>query len=316
MRSVSDVENGTIAQMKRNPAWAPYIKEVMDFRRYLRETENLSFTFYGEKMNEGVLDDITSKMPYKHRWTPIYRRGVLAKFYQLEQYLIDNPTPITMLSLTTFHGYNKFRQESQNCINKKGHLISILESFDMLKTNWRLLKQHIHHPYVWIMEPHESGYPHMHVVILGTLTDDEKNRIIAFWADKYGTADKEHGAVFTEPPVKSIRNYLMKYMVKGFRKSGSKFGEGDDWTTGELVFFALVKKYRWRLFGATRDLVKVMQYIPKNNGKEPFYYATELHHKNGTDNLMWLRQEKTGWKNHTRVYRELEKPDLIEEKGL
>jgi len=310
------VKLGYTAEMKANPAWAPYTREVWDFCRYLRETENLSFTFYGEKMNEGVLDDITSKMPYKHRWTDIYRRGVLAKFYQLEKYLIENPAPITMLSLTTFHGWNKFRQESQNCINKKGHLISIFESFDLLKTNWRLLKQHIHHPYVWIMEPHETGYPHMHVVIMGKLTDDEKNRIITFWADKYGTSDKEHGAVFTEPPVKSIRNYLMKYMVKGFRKTGSKFGEGDDWTTGELVFFSLVKKYRWRLFGATRDLVKVMQYIPKNNDNEPFYYATELHHKNGTENLMWLRQEKTVWKNHTRIYRELEKFTPTEEKDL
>jgi hypothetical protein len=63
--------------------------------------------------------------------------------------------------------------------------------------------------------------------------------------------DKEHGAVFSEPPVKSIRNYLMKYTVKGFRKSGSKYGESDDRITGELVFYSFVKKYRWRLFGAT-----------------------------------------------------------------
>jgi hypothetical protein len=308
--------HGTIAQMKANPAWAPYVKEVMDFNRYLRETENLSFTFHGEQMNEGMLDDVTSKMPYKHRWTDIYRRGVLAKFYQLEKYLVKNPTPITMLSLTTFHGWNKFQQESQICIDEKGHLISILESFDMLKTNWRLLKQHIHHPYVWVMEPHETGYPHMHVIILGDLTEEEKNRIIAFWADKYGTSDKIHGAKFTYPPVKSIRNYLMKYMSKGFKKTGSKFGKPVKWTTGELVFFALVKKYRWRLFGATRDLVKVMKYTPKTTGEKTLYYATELHHKNGTDNLMWQRIEPTGWKNYTRVYREIEKASTDDERML
>jgi hypothetical protein len=50
-----------------------------------------------------------------------------------------------------------------------------------------------------------------------------------------------------------------------------------------------------------------MQYVPKPLTNKPLYYATELHHKNGTDNLMWQRKVPTGWLNHTRVYREIEK---------
>ena len=46
------------------------------------------------------------------------------------------------------------------------------------------------------------------------------------------------------------------------------------------------------------------------------YYATELCHKDGTDNLLWLRKEPTGWKNYAQVYRELEKASIADERML
>lgn len=80
----------------------------------------------------------------------------------------------------------------------------------------------------------------------------------------------------------------MKYLHKGFTSIGSKFGEGDDWSAGELVFYSLVKKYCWRLFGASRDLCKVMAHNKKVDD-DIEWYATELHDNNGVCHQTWLK---------------------------
>ena len=106
----------------------------------------------------------------------------------------------------------------------------------------------------------------------------------------------------------------MKYMIKGFRKSGTKYQKNEEWEIGQIVFNALVKKNRWRLFGSSKDLVEVMKYDKKTDASIK-YYATELCHKDGTKNTRWLRREKTGWKNHEQIYREIPVCD-VEERDL
>ncbi|MDD5188759.1 MAG: hypothetical protein PHF57_11190 [Methanoregula sp.] len=107
----------------------------------------------------------------------------------------------------------------------------------------------------------------------------------------------------------------MKYVVKGFLTTGSKFGEGDALSAGELVFNALVWKHQWRLFGASRILTKIMAY-PKKTDDNVKWYATEILNPHSEDLLVWQLREPTEWGNRTRVYRKLEKPDSIGEKVL
>jgi len=169
------------------------------------------------------------------------------------------------------------------------------------------------------MEPQKRGYPHHHLVLFTDIDDRTQEIIKNLWAKKYKAGSFKNGANFTiskpEHGIKSIRNYLMKYVVKGFLSTGSKFGEGDTWSAGELVFNALVWKYQWRLFGASRNLTKVMAYTKKKDDNTK-WYATEILNASGEDHLVWQLREPTGWKNHTRVYRELEKSSLIEDKDL
>jgi hypothetical protein len=58
-------------------------------------------------------------------------------------------------------------------------------------------------------------------------------------AEKYKAGSYEHGVDFAASKpgqlIGSIRNYLMKYLAKGFTSTGSKFGEGNTWGAGELV---------------------------------------------------------------------------------
>jgi hypothetical protein len=46
------------------------------------------------------------------------------------------------------------------------------------------------------------------------------------------------------------------------------------------------------------------------------WFATEILNTNGENNLVWQFKEPTGWGNHTRPYRELQKKVIIEEKNL
>lgn len=289
------------------------------FLAYLQNTGKLKFRVHGEFQPDDspFLEDATLLIPYIHRWTVSYRKGVLAKFYQLEEWFNKNPCSVTMLSLTTY-------QDGRYSRSVKGKALTITESFCLLKNSFDCLRDAFRYylpkvPYVWVMEPHKSGYPHLHVIIFADVDERTQEAIKKLWAKKYKAGSLENGANFTvskpEHGIKSIRNYLMKYIVKGFLSTGSKFGEGDSWSAGELVFNALVWKHQWRLFGASRDLTKIMAYQKKTDDNVK-WYATEILNASGEDHLVWQLQELTGWGNHTRVYRELQKPVFVEEKDL
>lgn len=207
---------------------------------------------------EGDENTVTRELPYIHRWTPVYKKMVLAKFYILEAWLKEHPQKvITMLTLTTAHGYNRFGQKS------KTNDITIPDCFDLLKNGWSKLRKNIVNrgfDYVWILEPHRTGYPHIHVCIFGAVTEKDQNQIKKLWCG-YGCGSIEQGAQFSEKAgadsIKSIRNYLMKYMIKAWSDS--------DWTTAQLVFNALVWANKWRLWGSSKKITKVMSSQPRKS---------------------------------------------------
>src|SRR5208337_1365379 len=55
-------------------------------------------------------------------------------------------------------------------------------------------------------------------------------------------------------------------------------------------------EYRWRLFGTSRNLCKVMAYYKKDDEKDVKWYATEIMNDNGAKHSVWLLQEPTGWR--------------------
>jgi hypothetical protein len=147
------------------------------------------------------------------------------------------------------------------------------------------------------MEPHKTGYPHLHVALFSDVDMGTQAAIKNLWAKKYQAGSIDHGAQFAVSragqSVSSIRNYLMKYMAKGFISTGSKFGEPDTWTAGQIAFYSQVHKHAWRLFGATNDLCKVMAF----RSKETHYtewYSTELLDSEGQSHILWDITEKSG----------------------
>jgi len=188
-------------------------------------------------------DLINFELPYKHRWSPIYRNFVLAKMYGINDFWEARNRPeITFLTLTTYQGNTKTTRAA------RGESVSILEAFDLLYDSWRKLrvsmaKNIIGHSfdYVGIVEPHLSGYPHMHVIIFEPLSDNQINSIKKLWSEKYKAGSYRRGVnaeknedieLKCRDDIKNIGFYAFKYLGKSFGKDPFSM------TRGELLFSA------------------------------------------------------------------------------
>lgn len=264
-----------IAKRVSETGLSGYSDLAMRFANYLEGTSHIKMRVSG--LDTRSMVSVEHDMDYVHRWTPIYRKAVLSKFYQLEAWLKENPRPVTMMTLT---GY----QAGAYSRSVKGRDLTVEETFQMLNESWKKLSMILRKEipdltYVWIIEPHESGYPHYHVVLFHALSEGQQERIKRLWADTYQAGSLEHGVDFSVrspgESVKSMRNYLMKYVAKGFVSVGSRYEPEKDWTPAQLVFNAVVWSNGYRLFGCSRDLSAVMAYQGERKSGI-FWYKMEI----------------------------------------
>jgi hypothetical protein len=227
------------------------------FVKYLNDTKEYVFRLIGTD-NTG---EVVKKVPYIHRWTRIYQKSILAKFYKLDDWMKDNPGVVSMFTLTTYQGSISGFNDGSYSEKIKGHRLSIDECFDILKESRTKLLDAIRNKYpginyVWILEPHKTGFPHCHLVIFKEFTESEQNAIKTLWSCKYQAGSIDRGIKITsknsDESILSIRNYLMKYMSK-------QFGTGEPWTDAELLFNAMIWETGTRMWGASKDLTAIMR---------------------------------------------------------
>lgn len=241
-----------------------YMGDVLNFIGYLSSTASLQFkiTFRNLVTGEGFI----KYKPYVHRWTNIYRKSILAKMYQLEAYLGNEVSDLEFISLTA---YQKDSNRLQNLHDLCEYRKKLL---DLLRWKFGTID------YVWMFEPHESGYPHLHLVYFKKLTDAEKESLKKLWSEKYGMGSYDVGLKFSTPrasdngffvegTIGRIRGYLMKYLAKGLNHDTESFHEyvinGKsvklDMSLHELLFNSLLKKTKTRLWGCSRNFSKIMK---------------------------------------------------------
>ena len=140
----------------------------------------------------------------------IYIKSLYAKFSQLEEWYKEHKTPVFLLSLTTSSRDKTIKQ-----------------AFETLREGWRKLahtlrkirdERGIDLEYIYVYEPHQSGYPHMHVVLFGDLTDADFERMRKLWSGKYKIGSYEHGLHISKPKkhqeIEHVRAYILKYIQK------------------------------------------------------------------------------------------------------
>jgi hypothetical protein len=273
---------GTTGRIKAIPELRPYLPVYFAWQDYIRRTASLGFHAYQDKQDPdlGPYQTETKRMEYAHRFTPTYQKGQIASFYQLEDHLKTNPRFITLLTLTAY-------QTGKASVAAVGHEVGIVEAFDRLKWGWDHLRKilHLYVPgfdYVGVLEPHKSGYPHIHFFLFtaAPLTEEIQAKCKVLWEQKYKVGDSEHGVDFDfrapDKKVGSIRNYLSKYLCKAYYQTVGKYPNTDsrnEMTPGRYIFYALVWKYGWRLVQKSNRLSKIMAYHKSDDTE---YCAVEL----------------------------------------
>jgi len=226
---------------------------IKDFYGYLFDTKQSGFHRF-------ALDGY-HHIPYVHRFMQAYRNGLLAKLHQLNDWYQRNPVPVTMVTFTTY---------------QTG--ISFVDQLFLLKDSYRKINKVIRKfgkiNYFWVLEPHKSGYIHMHCLYFTLFTDEQKDKINNLWASSYHAGDSKHGVIFegTIKPsqtLSNVSNYLMKYIGKTFT----------DQSPGQLQFntllWALSKCSDYpgvRMIGSSRELSKIMSWRkePRDPNKTEF----------------------------------------------
>lgn len=182
-------------------------------------------------------------LPYTTRFSRNYRRKQIARMYRVEEYLRreNRHSVVTMMTLTGYqHGLTRGRV-----------FTNIRTSLNLLLSRLRQTCPDIQ--YMWVMEPHKSGYPHVHVAIFGYVPQKIQDKLQILWSKKYGVGSAKHGINFSVKSVKesvhSVRNYLMKYITKGL-------GGETKWTREEKLYYATAWDGKYRLISMSRSLSK------------------------------------------------------------
>lgn len=242
-----------------------YEEDCLQFCHWLRTALNseLHLTY-----KRGFYDEIeVLKLPYIVRFTEAYAKRVQAKFYALEKYWKDaGITRVTMATLTSY-------QVGETSIKACGGR-TIEEAFKALKKAMDLIRKRLHYhlpgvQYHWVYEPHISGYPHVHLIIVGEVPEHLQERLKRLYSQKWNIGDEEHGLHFKEIEMKSVRNYVLKYINKSLNTTNSKHEKPFNWTPGQLVYYSLMRKNSYRFWGSTAKLTEVMRYHPEESGIYP-----------------------------------------------
>lgn len=225
---------------------------MVRFVSYLRQTEGQYLIMLGVEDDSGRA--VAVKLPFLHRWKADYKKRLLAKMYRMNEWYRRNKSPVSMLTLTTV----------QRGLTIPDQLILLKESFNLLK---KMMRKHIgKNEYVWVLEPHKSGYAHIHMLWFGQLTVEQQDMIRDLWVGKYGAGGYKDAVQFvvksTQRSLKSAGAYFFKYLAKTLM---------DAVDTGYMLLSAWVREMSrrgssWsgvRFWGASAMLTRVMAYIPR-----------------------------------------------------
>lgn len=203
-----------LIEVKKDERLREYYSDCLKFVDYLKKCDKISIKYNYLDENFQYKTKIGD---YYNRYTPKYRRKIYAKFKALERWTKENFRGwITLLTLTTY---------------QKG--FSISDCLERLQENKKILSYTLRNArkkidffeYLWVIEPHQSGYPHAHFILLTSIPLDEdfETQLREVWSKKLEVGDWEHGLKLgsderednkSSKQIEFLAQYLFKYVGK------------------------------------------------------------------------------------------------------
>lgn len=224
-----------------------------EFIEFLKRSESVRLRLDGCDVSTNEWK--TCIMSGLHRWKTEYKKRIYAKLRQLNPWYEQNRTPLTMATFTT-------RQRG----------LSIPEQVDLLRLSFNKAKKLLNKylgkfPYFWIVEPHKSGYAHIHMLIFKSIPRALRYKVASAWSGSYGAGGYKDSLKFsiskTQRSLGSAGAYVFKYIEKTL--------EYDLLSNPDSGYFKL-SCWVWkmskrntdytgvRFWGCSRDLSEVMAY--------------------------------------------------------
>lgn len=207
-------------------------------------------------------------MPHIHRWKTQYRKKTYAKLSVVEEFAHEkwgDSVPSTFLTLTAPHK------------DEKGDYRPFLDVLDEMKEAYDSARKIIHKEtrgvdteIVAVWEPHKTGYPHLHIAVLGLASPSLGVRVRNLWTEKYIEKSSKNAQDCEirngrSAQVESPLAYLMKYIGKTLVRSDTA-GAGDSDIESRMpsiegfeAFSALLWLSERRQWSATRGLTEAMK---------------------------------------------------------
>ena len=261
---------------------------IYRFKEYIRKREEWYIQIHGKvKLTQ---TGFTFKKTDVHRWKDGYLKKRLARLYKLRDWFEEQPSQdVTMITLTVPHNVNIWGKTVNN-----GH--NIYQAWKNLKQGWARLRHcqiFKNRDFVIFYEPHKSGYSHSHLMVYGVpFTEEEEMHLKELWNEFTGADLLKGVEVRAGVGVEHLIAYLMKYTSKTYYHTMS------EWTRGEWLFNAIAHEGRYRLFGSSNNLAKVMR-LSTDSDDSVETLDVSLHGLNPRDNddsvcssRLWTNPEK------------------------
>ena len=252
----SDIARNALEKLQAQPDIDPRRKNedlCIEFVEYLDQCEQKGFMIRGWDTKKGEM--INLPMSYNNRWGQIRRRELSDKLERLGFWFdMNQDRPVTMITLTAYHPDTVSVQEAWQKLNvSRGKLL-------------KLIKKYCGSPdYFWVTEPHpekNAGYAHYHLAVFADVSNNVKDnkgrgmedKLREIWSKKYQTGSHTYGLDFLpkkdNDKILNLKSYLIKYLRPGFMLDG--------WSIGTLIFNAHLWSNKFRLYGASKSISKMM----------------------------------------------------------
>lgn len=239
------------------------------FVEYLDRCEQKGFMVKGYDTAKGQI--INLPMSYDNRWGPSRRKELSEKLKRLEYWFeLQKDRPVTMVTLTSYHEGLTIEAAWRELNKSRGKLLKLIAKYFPTAE------------YFWVPEPHKSGYVHYHLAVFADVGNDLEwwtnehgidwyrgrvsieDKFRDLWSRKYKTGNHTYGLDFSkkhnkDEKIKSLKNYLSKYLEKGFLLK--------EWSTGMLLFNAHLWETGFRMYGASKRIREVMNIKDDHDSK-------------------------------------------------